>query len=446
MLKLTRHLFAWEPSALLMDFYERGLYNHILASQDPATGGVIYYCPLKPGAFRTYSSATNSFWCCVGTGMENHAKYPEAIYFHDANDVWVNLFIPSVLTWRERGLTLRQETRFPDDDQTRLTVDSAPGGSLTLRLRYPGWAGTDASVAVNGAPVRLTVSPGSYIALTREWHAGDQVVARFPLHLRTEPLPGSPKTVAVFDGPILLAGDLGHAGLSDKVRYDQTTPALAKLPPVDIPGFIPGPDGVLGGIAPAGPPLTFLTTGIAQPHDVRLIPFFRASNIRYTVYWDVYSPQEWTAHAAAIRSADERRQRIAASTVDLVDLDSSDSERSHSPRGLDDKRRPWFEGRAGRESRATAFGYTLKVDATRAMTVVTTCRGADRQPRTFDVLANGKVIGTHTVPLEPDALLDLETAIPPGLTHGQQAVTIAYRPHADSITAAVFEVRTVTRP
>ena len=102
MLKLTRHLFAWAPSATLMDFYERGLYNHILASQDPQTGGVIYYCPLKPGAFRTYSSATNSFWCCVGTGMENHAKYPDTIYFHDDRAVWVNLFIPSVVTWRER--------------------------------------------------------------------------------------------------------------------------------------------------------------------------------------------------------------------------------------------------------------------------------------------------------------------------------------------------------
>ena len=71
MLKLTRHLFGWIPSADLMDFYERGLYNHILASQDSATGGVIYYCPLKPGAFKTFSTPNDAFWCCVGTGMEN---------------------------------------------------------------------------------------------------------------------------------------------------------------------------------------------------------------------------------------------------------------------------------------------------------------------------------------------------------------------------------------
>ena len=123
-----------------MDFYERGLYNHILASQDPATGGMIYYCPLKPGAFRTYSTPTDAFWCCVGTGMENHAKYPDTIYFQSDAALWVNLFVASTLTWRERGLTVKQETRFPDEDTTRLTFTAQQPTRLTLRLRYPSWA------------------------------------------------------------------------------------------------------------------------------------------------------------------------------------------------------------------------------------------------------------------------------------------------------------------
>ena len=121
MLKLTRHLFALEPSAEKMDFYERGLYNHILASQDPATGMMCYYVPLRPGAFKTYSTPDNSFWCCVGTGMENHAKYGDTIYFHDDQSLYVNLFIASELTWKEKGLVVRQETRFPEEDTTRLT-------------------------------------------------------------------------------------------------------------------------------------------------------------------------------------------------------------------------------------------------------------------------------------------------------------------------------------
>jgi DUF1680 family protein len=297
-----------------MDFYERGLYNHILASQDPQTGGVIYYCPLKPGAFRTYSSATNSFWCCVGTGMENHAKYPDTIYFHDDRAVWVNLFIPSVVSWRERKLTLRQETRFPDDDQVRLTVTADQPARVAINVRYPGWAGADATIAVNGTAVPISSAPGSYVTIDREWRSGDQIVARFPLHLRTEPLPGDPKMIAVFDGPILLAGDLGRAGLSDAVRYDTTTPALAKLPQVDVPAFVPDASGVLPHVTPAGAPLTFVTAGLGQPHDVRLIPFFRASATRYTVYWQVFTPDEWTSAARGSKDAPDanRRQRRSA--------------------------------------------------------------------------------------------------------------------------------------
>ena len=110
MLKLTRQLFRLAPSVPLVDFYERGLFNHILASQDPATGMMCYYVPLKPGAFKTYSTPDQSFWCCVGTGMENHAKYPDSIYFHDDTSLYVNLFIASELSWRAKGLSVRQDT------------------------------------------------------------------------------------------------------------------------------------------------------------------------------------------------------------------------------------------------------------------------------------------------------------------------------------------------
>ena len=93
MLKLTRHLFEWSPDAAEMDYYERALYNHILAAQDPDTGAFAYFMSLKPGHFKTYSTSENSFWCCVGTGMENHAKYGDMIYFHGDNSLFVNLFI-----------------------------------------------------------------------------------------------------------------------------------------------------------------------------------------------------------------------------------------------------------------------------------------------------------------------------------------------------------------
>src|SRR5262249_6943237 len=150
MLKLTRHLFGWEPSAEKMDFYERGLYNHILASQDPATGMMCYYVPLRPGAFKTYSKPDDSFWCCVGTGMENHSKYPDTIYYHDDQSLYCNLFIASELNWKEKKLRVRQETRFPEEDKTKLTMRCEKPTRLTLRIRYPGWAVNGMILTING--------------------------------------------------------------------------------------------------------------------------------------------------------------------------------------------------------------------------------------------------------------------------------------------------------
>ena len=159
MLKLTRHLFAWAPSAESMDFYERALLNHILGSQDPKTGQVIYYCPLKPGAFKTFSTPTDSFWCCVGTGMENHGKYNDTIYFHDDDALYVNLFIPSELTWKAKGLKVRQESKFPEEETTRLTLTAGRPVKLALKVRYPSWAGA-AELTVNSQPQRSKLRRG----------------------------------------------------------------------------------------------------------------------------------------------------------------------------------------------------------------------------------------------------------------------------------------------
>ncbi|MBA3873405.1 MAG: glycoside hydrolase family 127 protein, partial [Anaerolineae bacterium] len=140
MLKLSRHLFGWEPSAQIMDFYERGLFNHILGSQDPESGMTLYFASMKPGHFKAYNTPFNSFWCCTGSGMENHAKYGDTIYFHDDDSLFVNLFIASELTWPEKGLTLRQETAFPEEDKTHFSLHCEQPVQLALKIRYPAWA------------------------------------------------------------------------------------------------------------------------------------------------------------------------------------------------------------------------------------------------------------------------------------------------------------------
>jgi DUF1680 family protein len=444
MLKLTRHLFAWLPSADLMDFYERGLYNHILASQDPATGGVIYYCPLKPGAFKTFSTPSDAFWCCVGTGMENHAKYTDAIYFGGDQTLFVNLFIPSVLTWREQGLVVTQETRFPEQDTVKLTLTAARPVRLALKIRNPSWARDGITIAVNGKAETFDGAAGSYLTVMRHWQNGDVVDVRLPMRLRTEPLPGDPRTIALFYGPVLLAGDLGKEGLTEKSRYGPLSPQLAKVPPATVPGFVLTGDDVVARIRPmVDRPLTFQTNGLAQPHDVTLIPFYRAADMRYTVYWRRYTPAEWSAHTAELDAAVARRRDIEQRTVDEVDADDLESERGHSMDGQIDQRRPWFEGRSGRESKTTTFSYQLKLPASGPAAVAVTYRGADRQARVFDLVVEGEVVSHETLPLKPTELMDIERPIPPGLTRGKSSIRVAFRPAPNAMTGAVFEVRTL---
>ena len=181
MLKLTRELFALEPDAAKMDFYERALYNHILGSQDPETGMFVYLMSLKPGHFKTYSTPENSFWCCVGTGMENHSKYGDSIYFHDADSLFVNLFIASELNWPEKNISVRQETKFPESDTTVLKFKADKPVNFALKIRHPAWAADGVKVSVNGKKQTDVPRPAVISRVKREWHDGDTVEIHLPM-------------------------------------------------------------------------------------------------------------------------------------------------------------------------------------------------------------------------------------------------------------------------
>ncbi len=274
MLKLTRHLFSWHPSEQLMGFYERALFNHILASQDPVKGGFVYYTTVKPGHFKTYSTPTKSFWCCVGTGMENHARYTDAIYFEDKDSLWVNLFLASELDWKEKGVTLRQETHFPDDDTIRFSVKVKSPVRFVLNLRHPVWA--------NGMAIRLNHksvdagTAGSYAKLERNWKTGDVIDVKLPMQVHTEILPGVPDQIAFLYGPIVLAGELGNQGIAEDYAEDQRH--FSKLPAASVPE--------LSGTsltAVKDKPLTFTAAG-----GVELIPMYRMHHQHYTLYWKIH--------------------------------------------------------------------------------------------------------------------------------------------------------------
>lgn len=290
MLKLTRHLFSWEAAARYADYYERALWNGILSTQDPSDAMMMYYVPMMPGMYRTFMSPFDSFWCCTGTGMENHAKYGDSIYFQDGDGLFVNLFIASELDWTEKGVKVRQETRFPEEAKTALTIAAARPVRLALRLRVPGWAAGPCAVKVNGKALDVTASPSSYLTIDRTWKNGDRVELALPMKLRLERLPDRPDIAAVLYGPIVLAGRLGggEALTAEKIsgKYGP------EGEPVPVPRFdVKDTAPLEEWIKPiAGQPLTFRTEGAGKPDDVTLVPFYKLFGERYAIYWQLGEP------------------------------------------------------------------------------------------------------------------------------------------------------------
>lgn len=293
MLKLTRHLFTWSPEARYADYYEQALYNHILGQQDPKTGMVSYFSPMLPGAYRLYSTPDQSFWCCVGSGFESQSKYGEAIYYHSAQDLYVNLFIPSELTWQARGLKVKQTTRFPEEATTRLAIEASKPVAMPLHLRYPAWATNGVTLKVNGKAVAVQQQPGSYITVDRKWKTGDQVELTYPMALRLVPTPDNPKKAAFAYGPIILAGALGTVNLPGTAPYhDPADPYQYYGYDYQVPnGLVPALNTQRGSVTDwlkpvAGRPLTFQTTA-ATGANLTLVPYYQAHRERYVVYWDL---------------------------------------------------------------------------------------------------------------------------------------------------------------
>ena len=286
MLKLTRHIFSWDPSTEVMDFYERALFNHILGSQDPETGMMTYFISHKPGHVKVYNTPERSFWCCTGTGMENHAKYGDTIYYHDDDALYVNLFIASELTWEEKGLRLHQETGFPEEDSTHIQLSCEQPVNLTLKIRSPAWA-QGVQVKINGQRIDLNAEPGKYISIEHQWRDGDQIDVQLPMKLRLETLPYADDWIVFLYGPLVLVGALGTENMPDVYLDTHTRSAsINYLPTPPIPSLKGTQEQILAGIAPVtGEPLTFVTRDIGLPADVELVPFYRLHHQRYTIYW-----------------------------------------------------------------------------------------------------------------------------------------------------------------
>ncbi|WP_394346818.1 beta-L-arabinofuranosidase domain-containing protein [Streptomyces dangxiongensis] len=272
MLTLTRELFTVTPDrAELFDFYEQAWLNHIIGNQNPADphGHITYFTPLRPGARRgvgpawgggTWSTDYTTFWCCQGTGVEAHTRLMDSLYFHSGTTLTVNMFVPSVLSWTERGITVTQTTTYPVGDTTSLRVTGEAGGTWAMRVRIPGWA-AGATISVNGTVQDIAASPGSYATLNRTWASGDTVTVRLPMRTAVRTANDNPGVGAVTYGPVVLSGDFGDA-------------ALSALPALDVASVRRTSS------------TTLAFTATANGSAVGLGPFYDAQGHNYTVYWN----------------------------------------------------------------------------------------------------------------------------------------------------------------
>ena len=290
MMKLTRSLYSWNGDAPYFDYYERVLYNHRLGTVSTQNGETQYYLGVVPGSWRTFATEYDSFWCCNGTGVEEYSKLNDSIYFHDADGIAVNLFIPSELNWADRGIRLRQTNNFPSVLATRLELQAAAPSKFALRIRVPGWVAGFPLVNVNGAEAEVSAAPGSYVSILRTWNSGDHVEIEFPAQVRIEAMPDDKHMQAFLYGPVLLAGEVASP-VAESLTVGPEGPDFKKHPPPPVPALREksaraNDSPANEWIQPAGAPLTFRVTG--QERDITLRPFHTiGAGQPYTIYWRV---------------------------------------------------------------------------------------------------------------------------------------------------------------
>jgi uncharacterized protein len=425
MLKLTRHLFCWAPQAEYADYYERALCNHILASQNPETGMMCYYVPLRTGSRKNFNSPDHDFWCCTGTGVENHGKYGDSIYFHNQSQLYVNQFAGSELDWKEKGLKLRQESRFPEEEQSRLTARCAGAVRLEIKVRHPGWARRGFEVRVNGQQVEPG-EPASYVAIKREWKDGDRIEIQMPFELREENFADKPARTAVLFGPLVLGAEI-----------DMKKPH---------PGIVSAPGAWLRELRPvanragAFEASVFRIPGEAKPETLTLEPFYKLYQRNYEVYWDQFSPVKWQRREQEYAAETEKWRQIEARTVDFVRPGEEQNERDHNQKGEKSSSGDFGDHFYRDAAEGGWFSWDLKTLPGEPQSLVLTYWGEDRG-RQFDIVIDGQKLATeHLAASHPGIYFDQVYPLPAALIKGKQKVTLRIQ-GSHTWAGGVFGVR-----
>lgn len=446
MLRLTKMLYQDSPETNFADYYERALYNHILASQEPEKGGFVYFTPMRPGHYRVYSQPETSMWCCVGSGLENHTKYGEFIYAHQKDTLYVNLFIPSQLTWKEKGVTLTQETRFPDDGKVTLRIDKAPKKGIPLKIRQPQWTGhsKEYNVKINGKNEASIVEENSnYLTLHRKWKKGDVITFNLPMKVSLEQIPDKKDYYAFLYGPIVLAASTGTGHLDGLYADDSRGGHIAhgkQIPLQKVPMLIGNPESIRNSLHKKDDnQLIFTFDGNvypAQNKTLELIPFFRLHNARYAIYFRQANEEQFKIIQKEMATAERKATELANQTVDLIFPGEQQPESDH---GIQYEQAEIGTNKDRHFRRAKGwFSYNLKVKEEAGRIRITIQKNDCN--KVAILLNNNKLAVNPTISeADKDGFITLSWLLPQKLKSG--SCPIRFTPDGTEWTPAIYEVR-----
>lgn len=454
MLKLTEDLFRTNPLVKYIDYYERTLYNHILSTQNPVTGGYVYFTPVRPNHYRVYSTPNEAMWCCVGSGMENHGKYNELIYTHQHDSLLVNLFIASELNWKNKGIKIKQETSFPYEEKTKLTITEG-SGKFKLLIRYASWVKDGAlKIFINGKVYFYNAAPSSYIIINRAWKKGDVVHVDLPMKNTIEHLPNVPEYIAIMHGPVLLAAKTGTEDLKGLIADDGRWGHIAngKRLAVDIAPIIikDNLSGITNELVPVkGKPLNFIMPGlkIINPVNVLLQPFYQVHDTRYMMYWMALTNNQYTSYVDSVATLEKEKLALQQRTIDFVAPGEQQPEADHqilkenssSGNHLDEF---WRDARNG-----GYFSYKLSTGNETDLILVVKYWGAEWGNRKFDIyIDNEKLISEdNTGRWNLSRFQHVKYSIPGSMLKGKANIVVKFQSLPGSTAGAVYYVRLVRK-
>ncbi|MBQ0142782.1 MAG: glycoside hydrolase family 127 protein [Prevotellaceae bacterium] len=456
MLKLTEELHRANPdNAEYADYYELATFNHILSTQHPEHGGYVYFTPARPRHYRNYSAPNEAMWCCVGTGMENHAKYGQFIYTTDLerdNDLYVNLFVASELKWKEKGIIIRQETNFPYSESSHITIQKGKG-LFVMNIRYPSWVQDGAlKILVNGQAVSYNKKPGSYIRILRNWKKGDVIEVQFPMHTYLKHLPNVPQYVAIMHGPILLGmktgtEDMAHL-IADDSRFGQY--ASGKKLPIDQAPYLiaHNVEDIANDLVPIqGKPLHFtLKTRMNNPIKGELQPFFEIHDSRYMMYWLALSDEDYKSYMEALAKAERERQALDARTTDKVQPGEQQPETDHQMQ-TDQSNKGYTNDIPFRDARnGHYFSYMMNTNGKTNLSIRLKFWGQDEwKSCEFDIYVDEQLIKSvnNTRKWRTSQFKYEEYPIPANLLENKKQVRIKFQAHSRTQVGELYEIRLV---